>query len=103
GFTINYFMISARLDPKMDGTRMFDRFFVNLYQERRLLQALGHMSLIMLLYKNKIFGFLWKWLSRVGQMAFSNYLMQSIICVTAFYGFGFGLFGKLERHQWYIV
>jgi uncharacterized protein len=87
----------------MDNTRWFDKFFVNLYQERRLLQALGHLSLIMLLYKNKVFSFLWKWLSKVGQMAFSNYLMQSLICTFFFYGYGFGQFGKLERYQWYIV
>jgi uncharacterized protein len=35
----------------------------------------------------------------VGKMAFTNYLMQSVLCALIFYGFGFGLFGKLERYQ----
>jgi len=103
GFSINIWVLQTRLAVNFDSTRYFDRMLINLYQERRLLQALGHLSLIMLLYKNGVFAFLWRWLSRVGQMAFSNYLMQSIICVTIFYGFGFGIFGKLERYQWYIV
>jgi uncharacterized protein len=103
GFAINYWVMRTKLNLEFDSTRAFDSLGINLYQERRLLQALGHLSLIMLLYKNNVFGFLWKWLSKVGQMAFTNYLMQSIICVTIFYGFGFGVFGTLERYQWYIV
>jgi uncharacterized protein len=42
-------------------------------------------------------------LAAVGQMAFTNYILQSIICSTIFYGYGFGLFGKLQRYEIYYV
>jgi uncharacterized protein len=30
-------------------------------------------------------------------MALSNYLTHSIVCTTLFYGYGFGLFGQINR------
>ncbi len=35
-------------------------------------------------------------LGHVGRMALTNYLMQSIICVLIFYGYGLGMFGQLS-------
>jgi uncharacterized protein len=40
-------------------------------------------------------------LSAVGQMALTNYLTQSLICMVLFTGAGFALFGQLERYQLY--
>jgi len=34
-------------------------------------------------------------------MAFTNYLMQSIICSWFFYGYGFGFYNKLKFHELY--
>jgi uncharacterized membrane protein YeiB len=41
--------------------------------------------------------------SPVGQTAFSCYIMQSLIWTTIFYGYGFGLFGRLQRYRLYYV
>ena len=36
-------------------------------------------------------------------MAFSNYLLTTILCTTFFYGYGFGWFGYLSRAELYLV
>ena len=36
-------------------------------------------------------------------MALTNYLSQTIICNIIFLGFGFGLWGKLQRFEIYII
>ncbi|MBL0745064.1 DUF418 domain-containing protein [Chryseolinea lacunae] len=77
---------------------------VSLYDIHRASVSLGHIGLIMLLYKSGFFhGFL-KLYANVGQMAFTNYLSQSMICTLIFYGYGFGKFGQIGRsEQWYYI
>ena len=74
-----------------------------LYDFKRLFLALGHASLLMLIFRSGILSFLMKGLANVGQMAFTNYLMQSIICTLFFFGYGLGYFNKLAYHQLYFV
>ena len=38
-------------------------------------------------------------LAAVGRMAFSNYILDTVVCTSIFYGFGLGLFGKVSRVQ----
>jgi uncharacterized protein len=38
-------------------------------------------------------------LAAAGRMAFTNYIMQSILCTLIFYGHGFGLFGAVARTE----
>ncbi|GHN00402.1 hypothetical protein WSM22_18910 [Cytophagales bacterium WSM2-2] len=69
------------------------------YQPHRLLVALGHLGLITVLWKSNVFNWLLQPFANVGQMAFTNYLMQSIICTLFFYGYGLNYYGKLARHE----
>jgi uncharacterized protein len=57
----------------------------------------------MVLYKTGWFKWLFAIVRPVGQMAFTNYLMQSLICGIIFYGIGFGLYGQLQRYELYYV
>jgi uncharacterized protein len=70
---------------------------------RRVFLTIGHASLVMLVFRSRIVPWLMKALANVGQMAFTNYLMQSIICTWFFYGYGFGNYNKLRFHQLYYV
>jgi uncharacterized protein len=103
GLPLSYWEHSTAVAIRFDSTRLFESLGVNFYQPRRVLLALGHISLVITLFKSGLLTMLWRWLARVGQMAFTNYLSQSILCGLIFYGFGFGLFGKLQRYETYYV
>lgn len=59
-----------------------------------LLVSLGWVALVMLVCQRK-----WplRPLAAVGRMALTNYLLQTLICTTIFYGHGLGLFGEIDR------
>lgn len=59
--------------------------------------ALGYIGLAMLVAKSKHFGRCKATFSAVGRMAFTNYILMTLICTTLFYGHGLGLFGSVER------
>jgi uncharacterized protein len=73
------------------------------YDIRRLAMVLAHISVVMIVCKSGALSWLTSRLAAAGQMAFSNYLSTSIICTMVFNGYGFGLFGKLDRVHIYAV
>jgi len=62
-----------------------------------LLVSLGWIGAVMLASGNPALHPFTRPLAAVGRMALTNYLMQSLICTTIFYGHGFGLFAKVAR------
>lgn len=73
------------------------------YHSQRILLALGHVALITLIYKKGWLKSVFRRLEAVGQMALTNYLMQSMFLAIIFYGFGFGLFNALSYYLLYFI
>lgn len=66
--------------------------------------ALGHVALVMLAcqaakaaHDRGFIAFVCRRLADAGRMALTNYISQTVICVTLFAGFGLGLYGSLSR------
>lgn len=92
-----WWIIKTNFDP-------VTHFFANsTYDVGRLTVALGHAGLLMLICKSGALQWLTSALGAVGQMAFSNYIMQSVITAFYFTGYGFKMYGRLERYQLYYV
>lgn len=64
--------------------------------------TVGWAALIMLLIKTAASDAVRARLAATGRMAFTNYLMTSIVMTTIFYGYGFGLFGSVGRAALYL-
>lgn len=62
-----------------------------------LFVSAAFIGVIMLWSKSDLFEKLKDALAAAGRMAFTNYLLQTVICTFIFYGHGLGQFGKVER------
>ena len=56
-----------------------------------VLMALGYLAWLVR-FSNGL-----RWAAPAGRMALTNYLLQSLVCTTLFYAYGFGLFEQLGR------
>ena len=68
-----------------------------------LAMAFGYVGLVMLAVRREWFSALQMRLAAAGRMAFTNYIAQTLICTTIFYGHGIGLFGRIDRWQQAII
>jgi uncharacterized protein len=73
------------------------------YDLGRIPMTLGHVGLIGLVYRLPALAGAMRALAATGQMALTNYLSQSLICMFLFTGAGLALYGHLERHELYYV
>jgi len=69
------------------------------YEYGRLTVGLAHLGLVLLVFKLGLLRPVTYLLSKVGQMALTNYLLTSILMTLYFNGYGLGMFAVLERHQ----
>lgn len=103
GLVLSYFRLKPLIDHQFNYFDYTKDTPFEFYEISRTFRAIGIFGLIMLLYKSGWFKWLFTLMRPVGQMAFTNYLMQSLLVGLFFYGVGLGYFGKLERHEIYYV
>jgi uncharacterized protein len=102
GFAVNGVELAAQLRSHFEITTMMTTGYVT-YDLGRIPLTLGHLAFIMLLVKGRVFQRALHVFASTGQMALTNYLTQSLICLFVFKGVGLGLYGQLERHELYYV
>ena len=59
--------------------------------------SLGYVGVVMLVCRRAALRCLTRPLAAVGRTALTNYLLQTILCTTVFYGHGLGWFGSVDR------
>ncbi len=103
GGFLTWFKLQPLINFNFNYYEIIKNIRFELYEVARAIRSVGIFGLIMLLYKSGWFKWLFAMLRPVGQMAFTNYLMQSLLVGLFFYGIGFGMFGKLQRFEIYYV
>lgn len=78
--------------------------WVNLiYPFQRILLVMAHVAALTLLFKSNVAQGLFRRLRAVGQMAFTNYIMHSVICTLFFFGYGLNFYARLDFYQIFFV
>lgn len=58
--------------------------------------AAGYVGLILLLFQIPLFRKISRPISKAGRMSLTTYITQSIVATLIFYGYGFGMYGKVD-------
>lgn len=101
GLVTNWFETRAIIDSDFDLKVIHETHLT--YDLGRLGVTAGHLGLILLMCKAQGLRAIKSPLAAVGRMALTNYVMQTVICIVLFSGFGFGMYGRLERFELYYV
>ena len=101
GLAVNFY--EARLVMREDFSILAIGQSYITYNLGRIPMTLGHVAVIMLFIKSGWLRFLQQALAAVGRMAFTNYIMQTLICNFIFLGYGLSMYGRLERYELYYV
>lgn len=98
GLPIVGFGVTQFVAHEFDGIAMWS-FDLHYNYIGSVFVAFAHVCVVMLLCKAGVVRWLLDALAAVGRMALTNYLMQSIIATTIFYGYGLGLYGEFGRFE----
>lgn len=103
GLIVSYLRLQPMIFHKFNWLEYIKRLPFESYTVSRTFRALGILGTLLLLYRSGWIKWLFNLMRAPGQMAFTNYLTQSLICGIIFYGPGFAMFGKLQRYEVYYV
>ncbi|MGI8600427.1 MAG: DUF418 domain-containing protein, partial [Chitinophagaceae bacterium] len=103
GLTLSWYRVQNHIAADFNNFEYTKAATFALDNLDRTLRTFGIFGGIMLLYKSGALKWLFSMMQAPGQMAFTNYLMQSLIALVLFYGIGFGFYGQFERYQLYLV
>jgi uncharacterized protein len=101
GIPLNTYTASVIIKSNFDP--VVHSFANSTYDVGRLSIALGHLGMIMIVCKAGWMKWLTSRLAAIGQMAFSNYIFHSVVTAFIFTGYGFKLYGTMQRYQVYYV
>ena len=99
GIPLNYWETSTYIQNDFSLISYFE--LLRTYDIGRVSVMMGHIGLIMLFIKTGILSPLRRMLAATGQMALTNYLMQTILANIVF--IGFAQYGKWHRHELYYL
>ncbi|WP_153732008.1 DUF418 domain-containing protein [Sporosarcina obsidiansis] len=81
--------------PYIDGPKFENIYLVQSTFGGPIL-TIGYVALFMLLWQIPFLKIVTKPFATIGRMAFTTYIMQSIIATLIFYSYGAGLYGKVD-------
>ena len=103
GLLLSWLRVETYLQYQFNPFDYKKNVVIDYHNLDRTFRALGIFAFIMLLYKSGMVKWFFGLMRPVGQMAFTNYLVQSLLCGLIFYGVGFGLYAQLQRYETYLV
>lgn len=101
GLTVNTFEIRYLEGSGFTPAALVRSFAT--YDLGRIPMTLGHLGVIGMLCRTPWFSGFARLFAATGQMALTNYLSQSVLCLFIFTGAGLALYGELARHELYYV
>jgi len=103
GLPLSYLFVINDVNHNFNWSEITKAKRFQFYELQCFVHSIGIFGGIMLLYKSGWCKRFFAFMRPVGQMAFTNYLMQSFLCGFFFYGTGLGFFGRFQFYQLYYV
>ncbi|MEI9906475.1 MAG: DUF418 domain-containing protein [Asticcacaulis sp.] len=85
GWASRYVVLKSQLDHNFMPA---NDWYPLTYELHRITVTLGHIGLILLVWKMNLWGWLGRGFEALGRMALTNYLTQSVLGAVIFYGLG---------------